>query len=104
MRSSCIVTADTLITEWEPQSFAELETAHLEALLVLSPELVLLGTGPTQQFPPGEMRALLAARRASERAILAVYSRAVVALRDWLALVAQPPAAPPQQQREGFWK
>jgi len=62
VRRSCIVTADTLITQWEPQSFAELTPAHLEAILELAPELVLLGTGPIQQFPPAEIRALLARR------------------------------------------
>ena len=62
VRGSCIVTADTLITQWEPQSFAELRPRHLEALLALGPELVLLGTGPTQQFPPAEIRALLGSR------------------------------------------
>ncbi|HUL46749.1 MAG TPA: MTH938/NDUFAF3 family protein [Steroidobacteraceae bacterium] len=60
VRGSCIVTADTLITQWEPRSFAELEAAHLEALLALNPELVVLGSGPTQQFAPREIRALLA--------------------------------------------
>lgn len=62
VRGSCIVTADTLITQWEPQSFAQLEAAHLEAILALAPELVVLGTGPAQQFPPAEIRALLARR------------------------------------------
>jgi uncharacterized protein len=63
VRGSCIVSADTLITRWEPQSFAELHTAHLEALLALEPELVLLGTGPVQRFPSAEIRALVARRR-----------------------------------------
>jgi uncharacterized protein len=62
VRGSCIVTADTLITQWEPQSFAQLEAAHLEALLALNPELVVLGSGPTQQFVRGEIRALLSSR------------------------------------------
>jgi len=57
VRGSCIVTADTLITSWEPQSFAELAAPHLEAILALGPELVILGTGPRQQFPPAEVRA-----------------------------------------------
>ncbi len=61
VRGSCIVTADTLITQWEPQSFAELTAAHCEALLSLAPELVLLGSGAVQRFPPGEIRALLGA-------------------------------------------
>ena len=62
VRSSCIVTADTLITQWEPQTFAGLRPRHLEALLALTPELVLLGTGPTQQFPSAQIRALLGSR------------------------------------------
>jgi uncharacterized protein len=61
VRGSCIVTADALITQWEPASFAELRAGHLEPLLALAPELVLLGTGPHQQFPAAEVRALLAA-------------------------------------------
>lgn len=62
VRGSCIVTADALITQWEPQSFAELGAAHLEALLALNPELVVLGSGPTQRFAPAEIRALLSSR------------------------------------------
>jgi uncharacterized protein len=62
LRGSCIVTADTLITQWEPASFAELRAAHLEPILALDPEVVVLGTGPRQQFAPAEIRALLAAR------------------------------------------
>lgn len=62
LRASCIVTADTLISEWAPASFAELLPAHLEAILALKPELVLLGTGPTQRFPPGTIRAALTER------------------------------------------
>src|SRR5579862_1012376 len=59
---SCIVTADQLITAWAPASFAQLETAHLDVILALGPELVLLGTGPTQQFAPPAVRALMAQR------------------------------------------
>jgi uncharacterized protein len=59
---SCIVTADTLITEWEPASFGELRAAHLACVLALAPELIVLGTGPRQQFPAAEIRALLGAR------------------------------------------
>jgi uncharacterized protein len=62
VRGSCIVTADTLITQWEPQSFEELRPAHLEALFALAPELILLGTGPVQRFAAAEIRALAARR------------------------------------------
>jgi uncharacterized protein len=62
VRGSCIVTADTLITQWEPQSFADLAAGHLGALLALNPELVVIGSGPRQQFASGEIRALLSSR------------------------------------------
>jgi len=62
LRASCIVTADTLVTDWAPASFAELRPEHLEAILALKPELVLLGTGATQRFPPTEIRAALTGR------------------------------------------
>jgi uncharacterized protein len=59
---SCIVTAERLITDWEPASFAELEPAHLEAVLALAPELILIGTGATQRFATPQVRAALAER------------------------------------------
>ena len=62
VRDSCIVTADTLISEWEPQRFEDLRPAHLEAIFALQPELVLLGTGPVQRFPQAQIRALIAQR------------------------------------------
>ncbi|TLY61239.1 MAG: hypothetical protein E6K49_01345 [Gammaproteobacteria bacterium] len=62
VRRSCIVTADALITDWEPLSFAEFSAAHLEPLLALQPELVLLGTGPTQRFPSAALRSAFTAR------------------------------------------
>jgi uncharacterized protein len=62
LTASCIVSADTLIVDWEPRTFAELQAMHLERILALQPELVLLGTGPVQRFPPAGMRAALTAR------------------------------------------
>jgi len=57
LTASCIVTADTVIAQWDPVSFADLKPEHLESILALAPELVLLGTGPTQKFPPAAIRA-----------------------------------------------
>jgi uncharacterized protein len=62
LHASCIVSADTVIADWEPASFAELTPAHLERVLALQPEVVLLGTGATQRFPPASIRTMLAAR------------------------------------------
>jgi uncharacterized protein len=64
VHASCIVAADALITDWGPASFAELTPAHLETILALKPEVVLLGTGPTQRFPPAAIRSLLTSRGA----------------------------------------
>ena len=55
IRRSLIVTPEKLITEWPPQSFSDLQTDHLEQLLALDPEIVLLGTGARQHFPPSRL-------------------------------------------------
>lgn len=51
---SLVLTADQLLTDWPPQRFEDLQQKHLEVLFQLQPELVLLGTGSKQQFPPAE--------------------------------------------------
>ena len=60
---SCIVTAQTLVTDWEPASFGALSVDHLAAILTLAPDVVLLGTGPTQRFAPAAVRGAFGARR-----------------------------------------
>ena len=62
LQGSCIVSADSLIAEWAPRTFAELAPEHLEPILALKPELVLLGTGPSQHFPPAVIRGAFASR------------------------------------------
>ncbi len=63
LRSSCIVTAETLIEGWEPATVADLQLAHLEKIFALAPEVVLLGTGMTQRFAAAPIRAAFAERR-----------------------------------------
>ncbi len=58
----CIVAADTLITEWEAPSAAELAASHLEPVFALNPQVVLLGTGAAQRFPSAQVREAFAAR------------------------------------------
>jgi uncharacterized protein len=48
---SCIVTADRLLTDFRPQTLAELTLADLEPVFALDPEIVVIGTGPRQHFP-----------------------------------------------------
>ena len=62
VRSSCIVAADRLITDWPPTRFEALLPEHLQAVFELKPEVVLLGTGERQRFPPAGIRAAFAAR------------------------------------------
>ncbi len=62
VHGSCIVTADQLLTDWGPASFAEFGAAHLATLLALAPEVVILGTGMRQQFAPAALRDALAQR------------------------------------------
>ena len=62
VHGSCIVTADQLLTDWGPASFAEFGAAHLATLLALAPEVVILGTGMTQHFAPAALRDALAGR------------------------------------------
>lgn len=62
IRSSCIVTADALITNWPPATLDELKVNHLERIFELRPELVLLGTGAQQRFAPADIRSTFVAR------------------------------------------
>ena len=62
IRSSCIVTADTLIASWPPDSLEQVGLNHLEVIMELRPELVVFGTGARQQFPAAEIRSAFAAR------------------------------------------
>jgi uncharacterized protein len=47
---SLVVLPGQVIVDWPPQAFEELALAHLAALVTLSPELVILGTGRRQRF------------------------------------------------------
>ena len=62
VHSSCIVSADRLITDWPPARFESLLPEHLTAIFALRPEVVLLGTGGRQRFPPASVRTMFAER------------------------------------------
>jgi len=60
---SLIVMADELILDWPPTCFADLLAEHMHALVERNPEVVLIGTGPTQRFPkPEVMRPIIQAK------------------------------------------
>jgi uncharacterized protein len=52
---SLILTGREVITNWEPNQLLELTASHMETVLSLEPELVLLGTGARQHFPAMEI-------------------------------------------------
>ena len=63
MVRSCIVTADTLITDWQAAAVAQLSIDSLEPLLALDPQIVLVGTGSIARALPTDIRAVFAARQ-----------------------------------------
>ena len=57
LRASFIVAPDTLIESWPVADITAMRPADLDALFALQPELVVLGRGETQAFPPAEVMA-----------------------------------------------
>lgn len=47
-----VVTAEKLLSDWSAPCFAELDSIHLHELKDLDMEILLLGTGVQQRFPP----------------------------------------------------
>lgn len=60
--ASFLLTPATLVEGWRPASAAELQPADFEAVLALSPGVVLLGTGRRQVFPAAAALAALLTR------------------------------------------
>ncbi len=53
--SSLIVLPDQLIPDWPVSDYLQLTETHFDDLLGAKPDLVLLGTGKLQQFPPTKL-------------------------------------------------
>jgi uncharacterized protein len=62
LRASFIVTPETLVEDWPVRDAAALAPDDLAPLLALDPEVVVLGTGGTQAFPPPDTLAACLAR------------------------------------------
>lgn len=54
-----VVLPDRLVTDWPATTFLALCADHMEALLPLEADIVLLGTGASLQFPRAEVMAPL---------------------------------------------
>jgi uncharacterized protein len=57
---NCIVTADTIITDWQARAPDELGLVELEPLLALAPQIVLLGAPAHRSAAPANLRSVLA--------------------------------------------
>ena len=49
------LTPDEVLASWAPKPIADLVEADFESLLAKAPEILLLGTGPTNVFPPRDL-------------------------------------------------
>ncbi len=61
-RGGLILTPARIVTDWGPAEAEGLAPEHLEALLALDPELIVLGTGAVQVFPDPALYRVTAAR------------------------------------------
>ncbi|HTL14603.1 MAG TPA: Mth938-like domain-containing protein [Thermomonas sp.] len=52
LQASFVVAPDALVEDWPVRDAAAMTPADLEPLLALAPELIVLGTGAAQRFPP----------------------------------------------------
>ncbi len=52
---SMVVLPERILDDWEARSLDTLTVAHLEALLALDREVILLGTGQRLRFPPAQV-------------------------------------------------
>ena len=57
LSSSFVVAPNDLLEDWPVRDAGTMTPADLDALLSLEPELLLLGTGATQQFPSAAVMA-----------------------------------------------
>ncbi|HET7125711.1 MAG TPA: Mth938-like domain-containing protein [Lysobacter sp.] len=57
LEASFIVAPDMLVEAWPVSDITTMRPADLDALFALRPELILLGSGGTQGFPPAEVMA-----------------------------------------------
>jgi uncharacterized protein len=62
LRASFVICPDTLLQDWAVTDAATLTPTQLEPMLAMKPELVLLGTGARQVFPPASVLAAFLSR------------------------------------------
>ncbi len=60
--SDLIVMPEHIVVDWDSVPVAELTPEHLDVIEPYEPEIILLGTGREQRFPPMQMIAALSRR------------------------------------------
>lgn len=60
---SFLLAPDRLVEDWPVAAVGDFDAAAAEAIAALTPEVVLLGTGTRQVFPPREAQLVLLRRR-----------------------------------------
>ncbi|HEU4664057.1 MAG TPA: Mth938-like domain-containing protein [Dokdonella sp.] len=63
LRTSFLLAPDRIVEDWPVIVPAQFDLAAADSVAALEPEVVLLGTGETQVFPPREALAALLRRR-----------------------------------------
>jgi len=58
-KKSFIISPDEFFEDWPIISISELNSAHIQQLLDMKPELIILGTGKNLVFPPVEVYSAL---------------------------------------------
>jgi uncharacterized protein len=54
---SFVLTPGQLLAEWPARDLGDIDDGQIARLLALEPDVILLGTGPTQRFPPPALQA-----------------------------------------------
>lgn len=62
VHGSCAFSATELLEHWPPRAASELTLEHFLPLFNWQPEIILLGTGERQTFPPPDLIAAVMAR------------------------------------------
>jgi uncharacterized protein len=60
VNTSVVIGAQRLISDWEPNTFADLKAEHCEILFIHKPDVIILGTGKRQCFPERDILRLFA--------------------------------------------
>jgi len=62
LERSFVMAPDRLVEDWRPASVDDLTPDDMDAVLALSPAVLILGTGPRQRFPAAAVMASLLTR------------------------------------------